>query len=200
MTKKPSKIGVTGGIASGKSLICKIFAQLGVPIYNADDRAKWLVGNHSLLVEQIKMHFGDQSYTANNSYNRDFIASQVFNDPEKLSILNSLIHPLVADDFNTWVKKHEEFSYVIKEAAIIFESGSNRGLDKIINVAAPEELRIARALIRDPFRKKEELERIIHKQISEKERAILSDYTIINDGSRLVIPQVLKLHRIFLNR
>lgn len=199
MTPKTNKIGVTGGIASGKSLVCKIFAQLGVPIYNADERAKWLVSNHSFLIEQIKKHFGDESYTATNSYNRTFIANLVFKYPDKLSTLNNLVHPLVAEDFSAWVHKHEGASYVIKEAAIIFESGSNKSLDKVINVAAPVELRISRAILRDPFRKKEELEGIIRKQISEKERATLSDYTIINDGSKLVIPQVLKLHRQFLH-
>lgn len=198
MQRKPLQIGVTGGIGSGKSTICKIFRELGAPVYDADSRAKWILANDEVLKEQIIEKFGSQSYK-NNELNRDYLASQVFNNTEKVKILNSLVHPRVGEDYLNWVNTaNSKTGYTIKEAALMFESGSYKSLDKIITVEAPVELRISRILKRDPFRKPEEIQGIIDKQWTDDERRKMSDYIIFNDEKNLVIPQVLKLHEEFL--
>lgn len=196
MRNKTFKIGITGGIGSGKSLICKIFSAFGVPVYDADSRARWLTNNHPNLISSLKNIFGEKAYTANQELDRSFISNIVFKEPSKLTILNELVHPLVALDFDTWVKKNEENRYVLKEAALIFESGSNESLDKVINVSAPEALRLQRVLLRDVHRNKEQVLEIMAKQLKEEERKAKADFNIINDGSALVIPQVWKLHQL----
>ncbi|QSE98088.1 dephospho-CoA kinase [Fulvivirga lutea] len=187
------KVGITGGIGSGKSLICKIFSKLGIPIYDADSRAKWLNNNDPLIREKIIENFGEESYHK-GELNRDYISKIVFNDTAKLELLNSIIHPAVGRDFKNWCEQQNS-PYIIKEAALMFESGSYKALDKVITVSASRELRIERVLKRDPFRDKAQIESIINKQLSEEERLKRSDYVIKNDEHELVIPQVLKLHK-----
>lgn len=187
------KVGITGGIGSGKSLICKIFSKLGIPIYDADTRAKWLTNNDPEIRSKVIAQFGSKSFNP-NGLDREFLANRVFNDPVQLGILNSIIHPAVGRDFDNWLNQQSS-DYVIKEAALMFEAGSYKLQDKIITVSAPVELRIQRVLKRDPFRSKEQIEAIIDKQLSEEERIERSDFVIYNDENQMVIPQVIELHQ-----
>ncbi len=193
-------IGITGGIGSGKSLICKIFNCLGVPSYDADSRAKSLMTTDGILVEGIKKEFGSLSYQADGSLNRTFIRSIVFKNREKLNKLNTLVHPRVAIDYNDWLDRHKELPYVIREAALLYESGTAKMLHKTIVVSAPELLRIKRVLKRDPQRTEDEVKRIIDNQMPESEKISKADFVIINDDSQMVIPQVLVLHNQLLGK
>lgn len=190
------KIGVTGGIGVGKSTVTRIFSILGVPVYDADKRAKWLLNNNVELIDQIKSQFGEISYS-NNLYNTRFISSIVFNDKIKLDKLNSIIHPKIFEDSNLWFLKHSTNNYVINEAALMVESGSYQNVDKLIVVTSPMNLRLKRISQRDSFRDQNEIELIISKQLSESSKIEKSDYVIHNDESNLLITQVLKLDAIF---
>ncbi len=195
--ENPLQIGITGGIGSGKSLICKIFAHLGAPVYDADSHAKALMTTDGILVSQIKKEFGDLSYHPDGTLNRKWLADRVFSDEVKLEKLNSLIHPRVGADYETWVGNYRQEPYVLKEAALLFETGSYRTLDKIVVVSAPESVRQERVLKRDQHRTVEQFKEIVEKQLPEEEKLKRADYIIINDDATLVIPQVLKLHHLF---
>lgn len=195
--KKPLQIGITGGIGSGKSLVCRIFHALGVPVYDADSRAKAVMTTDGILVSHIKKEFGVLSYREDGSVDREYLAKEVFNNVERLKLLNSLVHPRVANDFEQWVSLQKS-NYILKEAALLFEAKSYTALDKIIVVFAPEELRIKRVLQRDPHRTKEQVKEIIRNQLQEEEKLKRADFVIMNDETQLVIPQVLELHRSFL--
>lgn len=197
--KKQLQIGVTGGIGSGKSLVCKILRQLGVPVYDADSHAKGLMTTDGILMSQIRKEFGDLSYNADGSLNNTYLARHVFQDDSQLAVLNKLVHPRVAEDYKQWEEQHRGSDYVIKEAALLFEAGSYNALDKIIVVHAPVELRIERVLKRDPHRTVEQIKGIVEKQMPEDEKLKRADYIIVNDETKLVIPQVLELHEQFLN-
>lgn len=192
------QIGVTGGIGSGKSLVCHIFALLGVPVYDADSRAKTLMTTDGILVSQIKKEFGVLSFRSDGSLNREYLAEHVFSHPDKLALLNSLVHPRVGEDYSRWVME-QPGCYVLKEAALLFEAKSNQALDKIIVVSAPEELRIKRVLQRDKHRTEQQVRNIIRNQLREEEKLKLADYIIRNDESTPLIPQVLGLHEQFLS-
>lgn len=195
--RKSLQIGITGGIGAGKSLVCKIFGILGVPAYDADSRAKVLMTTDGILIEQIKKEFGSLSYNTTGELNRVFLSSEVFNQKEKLESLNSLVHPRVAIDYNRWVVDHAEHKYVIKEAALLFESGSYKAMDQTILVTASTALRIRRVLERDIHRTKSDVERIIQNQLPEAEKETMADYIIRNNESELVVPYILKLHERF---
>jgi len=188
------KIGITGGIGSGKSTVCKIFEVLGIPVYYADDRAKWLMHNQSELIAGIKTAFGEAAYHPDNTLNRPYLADLVFNDKEKLKVLNSLVHPAVFQDGVDWNEAHANAPYTLKEAAILFESGSYLTVDKIITVFTPKEVRIQRVLQRDDATR-EAIEARMDKQMSEEEKIERSDFVIYNDGEQSLIEQVLKVHR-----
>ena len=190
----PLQIGITGGIGSGKSLICKIFRLFGIPVYDADSHAKALMTTDGILVQQIKKEFGDLAYYADGSLNRSYLGDHVFLQEEKIAKLNSLVHPRVAADYKQWFEAQREVPYVLKEAALLFESGSYRGLDKTIVVTAPERLRQERVMRRDAHRTVEQFKGIVEKQMLEEEKTKRADYIIVNDDVTLVIPQVLKLH------
>jgi dephospho-CoA kinase len=191
---KPIQIGITGGIGSGKSLVCRIFHVVGVPVYDADSRAKKLMTTDGILIDQIKKEFGTLSYDEKGALNRELLSNTVFNNPDKLAKLNSLVHPRVAVDYNKWMLEQSGAKYCLKEAALLFEAGSYQSLDKIIVVTAPDELRIKRVLQRDPQRSRAEVEKIIKNQMPQEEKILKSDFVIKNDESELVVPQVLKLH------
>lgn len=195
--KKPLQIGITGGIGSGKSLVCRIFHALGVSVYDADSRAKAVMTTDGILVSHIKKEFGLLSYREDGSVDREYLAKEVFNNVERLKLLNSLVHPRVAKDFEQWVSLQKS-NYILKEAALLFEAKSYTALDKIIVVFAPEELRIKRVLQRDPHRTKEQVKEIIRNQLQEEEKLKRADFVIMNNETQLVIPQVLELHRSFL--
>ena len=189
----PLQIGITGGIGSGKTLVSKIFACLGIPVYDADSHAKELMTTDGILVSQIKKEFGDLSYLSDGTLNRKYLSEVVFNKQERLDVLNKLVHPRVGENYTQWVKRHNNKAYVLKEAALLFEAGSYKTLDKIIVVHAPEEVRIKRVMHRDG-RAEQQVREIIRKQMSEEEKLKRADFIIHNDESSLIIPQVLALH------
>jgi dephospho-CoA kinase len=191
---KPKLVGITGGIGSGKSTVAKIFSILGIPVYYADDRAKWLMANDRELKNKISAAFGLESYLEDGSINRAFLASQVFSDEEKVKTINALVHPAVKMDFETWVNQ-QKTPYILKEAALLFETGSYRDLDKTINVSAPLKIRITRILLRDTHRTMEQIHDIIDKQLPDEEKNSLADMVIKNADNKLLIPQVLKIHQ-----
>lgn len=192
------QIGITGGIGSGKSLVCRIFAQLGVPIYDADSHAKKLMTTDGILISGIKKEFGDLAYHPDGALNRKYLADHVFNNEKKLALLNNLVHPRVGADYEQWVRQHSTHRYVIKEAALLFEAGSAKVLDQIIVVYAPESMRIKRVLSRDAHRTVEQIREIVGKQMPEDEKLKRADHIIVNDETQMIIPQVLKLHQQFL--
>jgi len=189
------KIGLTGGIGSGKSTVAKLFEVLGVPVYYADEAAKRLMNEDEELKEKIQQQFGKETYN-NGKLNPAYLSSIVFNDAEKLALLNSLVHPVTINDVAKWMQQ-QTAPYIIKEAALIFESGSQELLDKVIGVYAPAPLRILRAMKRDNVTKEEILARM-NKQIDEEIKMRLCDYVIKNDEQEMLIPQVLELHKKFL--
>jgi len=192
---KPKSIGITGGIGSGKSTVCRIFESLGVPIYYADDRGKYLLKNNQDLVQSVKSIFGEESYLADGEVNRSYLAEVVFSQPSELEKLNALVHPTVAKDFEQWVKEHAGQSYVLKEAALLFETESYKSLDDVICVFAPKNVRLARVLLRDIQRTSQQVRQIMEQQTSDQVRRELATYSIQNDSRSLLIPQVLKIHK-----
>jgi dephospho-CoA kinase len=193
------KVGITGGIGSGKSMACKIFSSFGVPVYDADSRAKFLIENDPDIVREITAVFGEEAYQG-GKYNRKFISSQVFKDKSLLSQLNKIVHPAVGKDFENWVKKSATSPYVIKEAALMNAASQQNGLDKVIVVSAPDALRIQRIQRRDPQRSLSEIEAIIKNQKTEKEFNAIADYIVYNDEVTLMIPQILEIHHQILNQ
>ena len=185
------RVGLTGGIGSGKTTVAKIFELLNVPVYYADDASKRLYHSDRDLIASIKKNFGEDVYTG-NELNRSRLAAIVFNDPDKLNLLNQLVHPPTIRDAEDWMKK-QTAPYVIKEAALIFESGSASGLDYVIGVQAPSHYRIKRVMQRDGLTREEILTRA-NRQIDEDIKMRLCDFVIVNNDQELVIPQVLKLH------
>jgi len=189
------KIGLTGGIGSGKTTVAKIFELLNIPVYYADAASRRLYHTNKELAASLKKHFGNDIFL-NDQLDRARLAGLVFNDPQKLDLLNSLVHPLTIKDAEAWMSKQTS-PYLIKEAALIFESGSNSGLDYVIGVHTPQELRIERVINRDGLTKDEVLSRI-KTQMDEEEKMKLCDFIIENNEHQLVLPQVLKLHDFFL--
>ena len=185
------KIGLTGGIGSGKSTVAEVFAQLGIAIYFSDDRAKALMVNNQELKSAIISLFGEESYKS-GQLNRSYIASKVFSNKMELEKLNALVHPELKKDFDLWCV-YQTSPYIIKEAAILFESGANRGLDKVILIEAPQLLRINRVMNRDKVNYESVLARI-DKQWSDERKKSVSDYVIMNDEKCSVLEQVLKVH------
>ena len=197
--KAPLQVGITGGIGSGKSLATKIFHALDVPVYDADSRARWVMQYNPVLVQDILAAFGPAAYTADTQQlNRSYLAAQVFNNEEKVALLNSLVHPRVAEDYASWVQAYINYPYLLKEAALLYEAGSYQFLDKIITVFAPVSIRIARIQKRDPHRSIAEIQAIMDKQLPEDEKLQRADFIVYNDESRQLIPQVLTLHDQFL--
>lgn len=193
MVNKPLKIGVTGGIGAGKSVVCQIFGLLGVPVYNADERAKVLMVQDQYVIKSIKREFGDKAYLVDGTLNRVFLANHVFKNDTRLKIINGIVHPAVAKDFDRWSKSYADLPYLIKEAALLVESNSYKLLDYLITVTAPIDIRIDRVLARDPHRTKMNIDEIVSKQLNDEEKIAKSKFVITNDGHSLVIPQVLKI-------
>ncbi|MEP6926958.1 MAG: dephospho-CoA kinase [Ginsengibacter sp.] len=189
------KIGLTGGIGSGKSTVARIFEVLGISVYYADDAAKKLMNENEELKESITKSFGRDAYI-NGSLNRKYLAEQVFNNDEKIGILNSLVHPFTIKDAAEWMQM-QKAPYIIKEAALIFESGSNKNLDFVIGVRSPLTLRLHRAMDRDNI-SADEVKARMDKQMDEELKLRLCDYVIVNYEQEMLIPQVLSLHEKFL--
>jgi dephospho-CoA kinase len=198
MRSKPFQIGITGGIGSGKSTICKIFTCLGVPVYDADSRAKSIMTTDGILIEQIKKEFGDLVYLPDGSLDREYLSRVIFENQEKRTLLNQMVHPRVAADTDRWLDQNREASYVVREAALLIESGAYLRVDKVLLVTAPEELRIKRVLARDPHRLREEVVKIMATQLPEEEKKKVADVVVYNDETQLLVPQILHLHSQFL--
>jgi dephospho-CoA kinase len=194
---KTLQVGITGGIGSGKSFICRIFKSLGAKVYDADSQAKKLMNTDTVLGEQIKKEFGTASYANDGMLDRDYLGREVFGSPEKVLKLNQLVHPRVALDYKQWADEQQQEKYIIKESALLYEAGSYGELDRIIVVSAPVELRIERVMKRDPRRTAHDVREIIRNQMSDEEKTSRADFVIINDGSELLLPQVIRLHEIF---
>lgn len=191
------KVGITGGIGSGKTTICRIFEVLGLPVFYADVVAKQLMHSDAHLKQSIRDFFGEQSYDANGRLNTSHLASIVFKDQEQLAHLNALVHPAVFQAFDDWAANQYQAPYVLKEAALLFESDSYKLCDYSLLVQAPTDLKIQRVMLRDEV-SAPEIERRMSKQWSDAQKLRLADFIIINDEQHLLIPQVIALHEYFL--
>jgi dephospho-CoA kinase len=186
------KVGLTGGIGSGKTTVAKIFELLNIPVYYADDAAKKIMNTDDELKSKIKNHFGNQSYF-NGELNRKYLASEVFNDNYKLDLLNAMVHPVTMNNALQWFDQ-QTTPYAIKEAALLFEAGATDQLDVVIGVFAPKELRIKRTVDRGELNHEEVVKRM-NRQIQDEIKLKLCDFVLKNDEQELLIPQVLKLHQ-----
>ncbi|MCE2847852.1 MAG: dephospho-CoA kinase [bacterium] len=186
------KVGLTGGIGAGKSTVAHIFEVLGIPVYHADQEAKRLMQTNPVLIEKIRMAFSDKAY-ADGMLDRKFLSSVVFNDKQQLELLNSIVHPFTIQDGKEWMKRQTS-PYAIKEAALIFESGSQGEFDSIIGVFAPTTLRIHRTIQRDQVEREKVLHRM-EKQLDESIKMKLCDHVLINNEQTLLMPQAIALHQ-----
>ena len=185
-------IGLTGGIGSGKSVVAKVFATMGIPVFNADDEAKRIMHTSPVLKEKLIQQFGSSIYNE-FGLQKEKLASIVFNDPFQLQLLNAIVHPVTIQAAKDWAAKQQS-PYVIKEAALIFESGSAEGLFKVIGVTAPLSLRIHRVMQRDGI-SKDQVEARMRNQIADSIKMRLCDFVIHNNNQQMVIPQVLAIDK-----
>ena len=190
------KVGITGGIGSGKSVVCEIFSLLGVPVFNSDLEGRNILEKNEKVIAAGKEVFGPDCYSAEGTPDRKRIASLAFNDSGKLKKLNAIIHPAVNERFHDWLIEHAGADYVVKEAAVLVESGAYKEMDYLVLVSAPDELKRSRAAKRDKI-SDEEVSRRSRNQLPETELAKYAQFIIRNDEAELLIPQVLKLHAIF---
>jgi dephospho-CoA kinase len=192
------KVGITGGIGSGKTFVSRIFESLGVPVYYSDDRAKWLMQHHPDLKNKLIALLGEASYKG-DILDRSYIASKVFKHPALLRQLNQLVHPCVREDFNAFCARQTNAPYVLNEAALLVESGSYKDLDLLIVVTCSLQKRIERVIARDNVSREQVLERIKN-QLSEEEKISLADFIIINNDDTSPEKQVSEIHRIILSK
>jgi len=184
-------IGVTGGIGTGKTIVCKIFEVLGYPVFYADDEAKKVMMTDDNLIANIKLHFGEEAYFNNGEVNRKLISAIVFKDKKKLNLLNSLVHPATLKAYEHW-KNKQRSKITLKEAALLFETDTYKLSDYNILVVAPKELKIARVIVRDNITKEQVIDRM-NKQMGDPEKLKLANFVIENDEIQALIPQVLKV-------
>lgn len=192
------KVGITGGIGSGKTTCCRIFETLGIPIYYADTRAKHLMTYNRPLKTKIKAHFGEGAYHSNGRLNRKYLSEIVFKDKAELQILNSLVHPAVGLDVMNWYESNTDVPYAIQEAALMVETGSYKRLDKLIVVSSPLELRRSRVMNRDKITVEAFNDRL-RNQLPEKEKVSKADFVIKNDLKHSLIQQIIKIHNLLAN-
>lgn len=185
------RIGLTGGIGSGKTTVAHIFEVLGMPVYYADDAAKRLMNEDANLKQQLIQHFGEESYIE-GKLNRAYLSSVVFSNTEKTSLINSIIHPATIADAEAWMLQ-QHAPYALKEAALIFEACAEKNLDLVIGVSAPLPIRLQRVMKRDAIDEAAVLARM-QKQMNEEEKMSRCDFVVINDDETLLIPQVIALH------
>jgi len=185
------RIGLTGNIGSGKTTIASCFEILGIAVFNADKKAKLLMNKDVNLKQSLIAEFGKEVFL-NNELNRKYLSNLAFNDDLVLKRLNALVHPVVQEAFEKW-SIQQSGAYIIKEAAILFESNTYQSLDAIICISCPEEIRLKRILKRDDLSEKQVRQRMSH-QWAEEKKISLSDYVITNDNSSLVMPQILSVH------
>ena len=187
------RVGLTGGIGSGKSLVASVLQHLGVPIYFADLAGRRLLATDPNLIAAVRAEFGEEVFTGPD-IDRTKLGAQVFGDPDRLAVLNGLVHPAVARDYTAWQAVHATAQYTVKEAAILFETGTHKSADKVVLVAAPESVRVARVMARDGVDEASVRQRMARQWPEERKRA-LADYIIENDGTRMLLPQVIAVHR-----
>ncbi|HNW99052.1 MAG TPA: dephospho-CoA kinase [Bacteroidales bacterium] len=187
------KVGLTGNIGSGKTIVSNIFKVLRVPVYNADLRARVIMEKPE-IINKISVLLGNEILDENGIPDKKKIAAIVFNDKSKLEKLNHIIHPLVIADFEKWIKEQSGTGYVIMESAILFETGYNELFDKIIFISAPETLRVKRVMMRDGVNAVSVKSRI-KQQLPEKNKISKADFVIVNNERKLLIPQVLKVNK-----
>jgi dephospho-CoA kinase len=185
------RIGLTGGIGSGKTTVAHIFEVLGIPVYYADAAAKKIMNEDSEVKIKIVGHFGEQAYK-NNILDRHWLAAEIFNNPEKLTLLNSIVHPATIADAEAWMKQ-QATPYAVKEAALIFESGAEKHLDFVIGVSSPQALRIQRVMQRENTTEEMVMARL-NRQMNEEEKMQRCDFVLINNEEELLLPQVIALH------
>ena len=196
LATSPFQVGITGGIGSGKSTVCRLFAVLGIPIYYADDRAKALMTEDPALMNALRHAFGDDIYDNAGQLQRAVLAQQVFGDSQALATLNGLVHPAVFQDAASWAVKHQDAPYLLREAALLYESGSWSLMDRMVVVWAPEAMRIARVTARDGVQAAAVQARMAQ-QMPEEEKRARADHAILNDGDHPLVPQVWELDRLF---
>jgi dephospho-CoA kinase len=187
------KVAITGGIGSGKTMVCAVFEKLGIPVFYADLEARRLMDNDVSLKEEIVKYVGIGIFDDNFKLNRSKLAAIIFNNKEALSTINGLVHPVVRNEFNRWTDK-QSAPYVIEEAALIFESGLATNFDKIITVSAPVNVRIERVMKRDKVTREGVIERI-NNQMDEGIKLKQSDFIIVNDGKEMLLPQIINIHK-----
>ncbi len=193
------KVGITGGIGSGKSLVASMLNMLGAPVYHSDTRAKWLMAHNPEVRQSLITLFGDEAFDTSGNIDRQYIASRVFGNTIELEALNKIVHPAVGRDYTQWLSKHNDVPYTLKEAALIFEAGIHKDLDFVVTVTAPEDVRIQRVVKRDGV-SVDQVEARIRAQWSDAKRIPMSDFVLVNDGVRPVIRQVMELHKLLLKR
>lgn len=186
------KIGLTGGIGSGKSIVARIFEILGAPVFYADNEAKVLMESNQEIRDGIYKLFGEKAFLK-KELNREYIANIVFNDPGKLKKLNAIVHPFVHSCFIKWTEKYTGIPYVIEETAILFESGANKFIDYSVIIISPEPVRIERVMKRDKVNEEQVLLRMKN-QFSEEKNLSMADFFINNDKDSMILPQILELH------
>ena len=196
MNKPGMKLGITGGIGSGKTSVCRIFSILGIPVFSADTEAQNIMGSDESVISGINRLAGKDLYTG-GSLDRMALATLIFNDPEMLKKVNSLVHPVVFDEFNRWAGR-QTTPYVIMEAAILFESGAAALVDRVATVYAPVEERIARVTRRNRLTREQVIERI-RNQMDDDARLKMSDYVINNSENEMIIPVILRIHEDLIN-
>jgi dephospho-CoA kinase len=190
------RIGITGGIGSGKTTVCRIFEILNIAIYYSDQRAKELMVSNPELKAKLQFAFGHAIFDMNGNLNSSLLAAIVFPDKQKLETLNGIVHPFVLDDFSDWCEKNSNGKYVILESAIIHESGIDHLLDHVVIVDAPKEIRIQRIMERDKANREEVFQRM-RSQFKTEEKKALRKLIILNDGKQSLIDQVMSLHKDF---
>jgi dephospho-CoA kinase len=185
------KVGITGGIGSGKSTVCQVFKLLGIPVYHADIEASYLIDTDTDIRNQLIDLFGDSIY--NGELKRDILAGIIFNDKKALDNVNKIVHPKVRNHFFKWAETHKDKKYILFEAAILFESGTYKLLDKVITVTAPKKLRIERVMDYRNY-SADKIKDIIKNQLPDKIKIEQADYVIVNDNKSLILPQILEIH------
>jgi dephospho-CoA kinase len=192
------QVGITGGIGSGKTLVCSVLEKLGVPVYDADGQARRLMNKLPVLMQGIEELLGKEAYRE-GQLDRKYVGSRVFGNHELLTRLNGLVHPAVREDYRSWVNQWKDAPYVVEEAAILFESGAYRFLDRTVLVFAPSDLRIRRVMQRDGVGREEVEKRMMH-QMDDEEKKVLADEVVVNDERNMLLPQIIALHNKIVKR
>ena len=188
----PYLIGITGGIGSGKSTVSQIISHLGYKVYDSDARAHEIINDNKLIKDKLIESFGSDIYQG-SKFNKKYVSKLIFNDESAKTKINSIVHPEVINDFKNWVKENKIEKFLFKESALLFESSSYKDLDRTVYIYCDKDIRIERIKIRDPHRSRNEIEKIINNQISSDEANKLTDYKLVNDEKKLLLPKVVKL-------